>query len=170
MSLYIPTRLELEPATGALECLALLILVPYQVFLRVPLGHSRFCTRRGRKEGSSACTGCILFEGLAHSRSGRLVNTNEDHHVSFSASKGLMAGGCACHHFRSPAGMTFLRLWHDSSSGAQVSRAISEGRLSILDAVSLLSRSTSVTSLRAHRYPSRSPAVLQAGTILFTWP
>lgn len=108
-----PLYIELEPAAETLGCLALQLVVPCQVSIRFPLGRSRLCTRRVRKKGSDSCSGCILFGALVHSSHRHLLNTKEDHHVSFDASKRLQTGGCAYQFFRAPAGLTFPHFWHD---------------------------------------------------------
>jgi hypothetical protein len=109
----VPLYIELEPTAGPLDSLPRQPVVSCQVSLRVPLGRPRLCTRQVRNKGSDSCSGCILFEHLAHSSHRRLLNTEEDHHVSFDAPKHLVTGGCAHPFFRAPAGLTFPRVWHD---------------------------------------------------------
>ena len=87
--------MELEPTAGRLDCLPRQPVALCQVSLGVPLGRPRLGTRRVRSKDSDSCSDCILFERLAHSSHRRLLNTKEDHHVSFDASKRLMTGWCA---------------------------------------------------------------------------
>jgi hypothetical protein len=87
--------MELEPTAGRPDCLPRQPVALCQVSLGVPLGRPRLGTRRVRSKDSFSCSDCILFERLAHSSHRRLLNTKEDHHVSFDASKRLMTGWCA---------------------------------------------------------------------------